>query len=77
LYLQSLYRLISLGEVSFATDKTNNQYLAELAAKPYQQAFSDITLQYEYAWYGGFAIDENRFANIQQSFANFNNQLPQ
>jgi hypothetical protein len=77
LYLQSLYRLIELGAVSFATDKTNHQYLVELAAKPYQQAFADLTRQYEYAWYGGFTIDENRFTSIQQSFANFNNQLPQ
>ena len=75
LYLQSLYRLIALGAVSFATDKTNNQYLAELATKPYRQAFATLTLQYEYAWYGGFAISENSFAVIQQSFTNFNNQL--
>ena len=75
LYLQSLYRLIALGAVSFATDKTNNQYLAELATKPYRQAFANLTLQYEYAWYGGFAISENSFAVIQQSFTNFNNQL--
>jgi hypothetical protein len=76
LYLQSLYRLIALGAVRFATDKTNHQYLAELAAKPYQQAFAALTIQYEYAWYGGFTIGENRFASIQQSFTNFNNQLP-
>jgi len=75
LYLQSLYRLIALGAVSFATDKTNNQYLAEIATKPYRQAFATLTLQYEYAWYGGFAISENSFAVIQQSFTNFNNQL--
>lgn len=76
LYLQLLYRLIVLGAISFATDKTNNQYVAELAAKPYHKAFAALTLQYEYAWYGGFILDENRFNAIRQSFIKFNNQLP-
>lgn len=75
LYLQSLYRLIEQGAVLFAVDKTNHQYLTELAGKPYQQAFAAVTLQYEYAWYGGFAIEEFRFKDIQQTFNQFNNEL--
>jgi len=75
LYLQSLYKLITNGSISFAADKTNFQYLAELYGKPYHKEFASLTLQYEYVWYGGFSINEMLFKNIQSSFTKFNQAI--
>jgi len=75
LYLQSLHQLIDKGMVTYAADKTNYEYLSELAGNPKREAFAALTLKYEYVWYGGFLVDETAFAAIQQSSAKFNNTL--
>lgn len=71
-YLQTLQKLAAKGEIQFAVDKTNYQYVRELIDKPYKNQFARLTLIYEYAWYGGFATDEILFAAIQTNFKNFN-----
>jgi superfamily II DNA or RNA helicase len=75
LYLQSVQKLRNAGAITFASDKTNSQYLHELNGKPYRQEFASLTMNYEYVWYGEFLIDENIFSKLQQRFKQFNNQL--
>lgn len=75
LYLQSLQKLMIAGAISYTLDKTNHQYLVELNDKPYNRAFAALTLQYEYAWYGEFNMDEPRFIAIQKMFTSFNKQV--
>lgn len=75
LYLQSLHLLADTGAVTLAVDKTNAQYLYELAGKQYTQRFASLTLNYEYIWYGEFGIDEAAFNKLNQQFKSFNNEL--
>ncbi len=71
LYLQLLQKLSAAGAIVFAADKTNMEYMRELAGRPYKQEAAALTLYYEYVWYGEFAIDaavyerlENRFKSL-------------
>ena len=75
LYLQSIQKLAAAGSISFASDKTNSQYLYELSAKPYKNEFALLTLNYEYVWYGEFLIDEVTFTKLHNRFKQFNSQL--
>ena len=74
-YLESLQKLTRKGVIEFAADKTNYQYLRELAGKPYKNDFASLTLHYEYVWYGKFDVSETVFAAIQNKFKQFNTQV--
>lgn len=74
-YLQTLQKLAARGAIQFTADKTNYQYINELAGKPFRDQFVALTLHYEYAWYGGFTTDEIVFTGIQNNFKQFNIQL--
>lgn len=74
-YLQTLQKLAARGAIQFTADKTNYQYINELAGKPFRDQFVALTLHYEYAWYGGFSTDEIKFGGIQNNFKQFNIQL--
>lgn len=47
--------------IRFQTAKTNYQYSYELSGTRWHQPFVQLTRQYEYAWYGGFAIEREQF----------------
>jgi hypothetical protein len=74
-YLQTLQKLVTKNVISFAPAKTNTQYIREVFNRPYKNEFAALTLQYEYAWYGGFELDEILFGKIQNNFKQFNSQL--
>ena len=74
-YLQLLQKMSLKGIIEFTPDKTNHEYVTELAGKSYKKDFAAITLQYEYAWYGEFEIDEHTYEKVQQEFKKLNNIL--
>lgn len=74
-YLQTLFRLSELGVLQFAADKTNYQYVKELAGKPYQNDFESITLNYEYVWYGKFEIAEEVYNRLANNYTSFQQKL--
>jgi hypothetical protein len=74
-YLQTLQKLALKNAIQFAPEKTNYQYITELSGKPYKDQFVALTINYEYAWYGGFDMNEIIFAKIQNNFKQFNSQL--
>ncbi len=71
LYLQTLKRLTDAGLVDYKPDKTNRQYVYELANSPRQAGFEGLTRQFEFVWYGDFPVDEGRFNTIQAQFKAF------
>lgn len=75
LYLQSLKRLSDRELILFAPDKTNNLYVQELYGQSYQHEFATLTLNYEYAWYGKFAIDSERYQKLKDEFILFNKKV--
>lgn len=72
LYLQTLKRLTDAERIRYKPDKTNRQYVQELANSPLQTDFETLTRQFEYVWYGDFPVDESRFGAIRQQFQSFN-----
>ncbi|GAB3547916.1 DUF4129 domain-containing protein [Spirosoma fluminis] len=72
LYLQSLKRLTDAGLIQYKPDKTNRQYVSELAGSPLQADFERLTQQFEFVWYGDFPVDEARFLAIRDQFRRFN-----
>jgi hypothetical protein len=75
LYLKCLKQLSDNELIRWQTDKTNSAYIYELNDPSLRQAFTLLTRQFEYVWYGGFSIDSNAFKNINQLFQNFKKQL--
>lgn len=72
LYGQTLKRLTDAERIQYKPDKTNRQYVHELANSPLQTDFETLTRQFEYVWYGDFPVDEPRFGAIRQQFQSFN-----
>ena len=77
LYLQTLSKMADKGWLQLSPDKTNYQYVQELNKWKYKNEFARITLHYEYAWYGDFAIGEEVFKPVQQAFEQFHVKLKQ
>ena len=81
LYLQSLKRLTDAGRIAWQADKTNRQYVYELAANvpansPTRAEFEALTTQFEYVWYGNFSVDDVRYERIRQQSQAFDNNIP-
>ena len=72
LYLQTLKRLANEEQIIYKPEKTNRQYVYELANSPIQADFENLTRQFEFVWYGNFPIDEARFGQVQNQFQVFN-----
>jgi hypothetical protein len=71
LYLKCLKQLSDADLIKWQIDKTNNAYINELTNPNQRQVFKTLTLQFEYIWYGEFAIDAPVFKNINTLFMDF------
>jgi hypothetical protein len=75
LYLKSLKQLNDLGLIHWQIDKTNSAYINELQNAEQREAFTVLTRQFEYVWYGEFAVNGQAFQNINTLFTHFKNTL--
>ena len=75
LYLKCLKQLSDQNLIQWQIDKTNSAYIYELADSAQKQSFTLLTKQFEYVWYGNFAIDKQAFGNVYQLFQDFKNQI--
>ncbi len=75
LYLQSLKKLSDAELILFSPDRTNKMYVQELYDKPYQFDFASLTFNYEYIWYGKFAINQDRYQKLKDDFISFNTKI--
>lgn len=71
LYLQAIEKLGEKQYFAISPQKTNYQYLQELASKDIREQFARLTLHYEYAWFGNFQLSELQFNAIQNEFSSF------
>jgi hypothetical protein len=74
-YLKSLNSLAVRQHISLAADKTNYQYVQEIANTVLKNEFSSLTLNYEYIWYGEFVIDGSKYQRLAASFSDFNKKI--
>lgn len=75
LYLKSLKQLNDAGLIHWQIDKTNTAYIDELKNPDQREAFTILTRQFEFIWYGEFTINGQVFQNIKTLFANFKQTL--
>lgn len=74
-YLQTLHRLAEKQYLQLAADKTNYQYVSEIAREDIQKEFAALTLGYEYAWYGEFEINEPIYRKLETGFTQLNQKI--
>jgi hypothetical protein len=74
-YLHTLHKLSDKNLIQLAADKTNYQYVREIGNQNFQTDFAALTLNYEYVWYGEFAIDEVTYKKVETSFMQFNTKI--
>lgn len=75
MYLQSLKQLSDKGYIQWQLNKSNSDYVSEVAGKPWQSLFKKLTYHFEYTWYGEMSLANEEFQNLQLQFQQFNNQL--
>jgi large-conductance mechanosensitive channel len=74
-YLRTLHLLAGKNFIELAPDKTNYQYVREIANRNHQNDFAALTLNYEYVWYGEFDIEKNIYQKIETNFTSLNQKL--
>lgn len=77
LYLRALRQLTDQGLITWKQEKTNHDYLREIADKRLRPGFSDVTLIFEYIWYGEFPVNKDDFNLARASFIQFEQSLRQ
>lgn len=71
-YLKALQMLTNKEMINFKPSKTNTDYFAELAPKKaVQKQFGEISLAFEYVYYGDFELNKSRFERINNDFEKF------
>jgi hypothetical protein len=75
LYLKLLKDLSDDKQINWRAEKTNIDYINELRPTTYGKQFMEVTLLFDYAWYGDATINENSFGQIKNIFAEFYKQL--
>ncbi|GGE43179.1 DUF4129 domain-containing protein [Psychroflexus planctonicus] len=76
-YLQTLQKLDKLELIEYQFEKTNTDYAEELKAKPFAESFKQTTNFYNFAWYGGFDVNEIQFQKINQLFNQLHERINQ
>jgi hypothetical protein len=74
-YLRTLHILAGKNFIDLAPDKTNFQYVREIANRSHQNDFASLTLNYEYVWYGEFDIGKDIYQKIETNFTSLNQKL--
>lgn len=74
-YLRTLHILADKHFIDLAPDKTNFQYVREIANRSHQNDFASLTLNYEYVWYGEFEIGKDIYQKIENNFNSLNQKL--
>ncbi|GLU45514.1 DUF4129 domain-containing protein [Allomuricauda sp. NBRC 101325] len=67
-YLLILKQLSERNLIDWQRQKTNDDYIGELSNPELKNTFGRATFLYDYIWYGAFAIDQERYAQVEQVF---------
>lgn len=75
-YLLILKKLSEAEVIEYMFDKTNNDYIAEIAPEKINNQFQKVTGLYDYIWYGNFEVTAADFAVAQETFNHLEHQIP-
>lgn len=76
-YLQTLQNLDRLELIEYEFEKTNSDYAEELKTKTFAESFKQTTNYYNFAWYGGFEVNEVQFQKINRLFNQLQERINQ
>lgn len=76
-YLLILQNLDKLELIEYEFEKTNTDYANELQSKSFVGLFKESTNYYNFAWYGGFEVNEIQFQKIDRLFSHLQTQINQ
>ncbi|MBI1783165.1 MAG: DUF4129 domain-containing protein, partial [Sphingobacteriales bacterium] len=74
-YLQTLKRLTDKNYINWQPNKSNRQYVHELAASSLTTSFNSLTTEFEYVWYGEMQLAPQEYEIISNNFKQFYNRL--
>jgi hypothetical protein len=74
-YMWLLQLLQKRELIQYRSDKTNYEYYSELSDTSYKQPFKQLSRQYEYVWYGNFALPTTTYSEYSDLFNNLKKQL--
>ncbi len=74
LFLKNLARLAEKEYLHLSADKTNYQYVQEIAEDK-KNDFSALVLTYEYVWYGNFSLKQETYTVIEKKFSTFYHKI--
>jgi hypothetical protein len=75
-YLMIIRQMADAGWITVKREKTNFDYLRELKNRNEHQAFKDVTLSYEFIWYGDVSVSQNEYSVMTQSFDSLLKSIP-
>ena len=67
-YLMVVKALADYGLIDWKKDKTNHNYVMEMASKRGGPKFLLLTNVYEHIWFGEFALDNTKFQQMENVF---------
>jgi len=70
-FLKLLKQLTDNNLIKWQIDKTNKDYSIELSNSKYKVKFNQLSLAYEYIWYGDFQLDETIYKETISQFNSF------
>jgi hypothetical protein len=70
-FLKLLKKLTDNNLIKWQIDKTNRDYSIELSNSKYTSQFNQLSLVYEYIWYGDFQLDETMYKDTINQFNSF------
>jgi hypothetical protein len=74
-YLRTLRDLSHLSLIDYKHERTNSEYLAQLAGTNYYRPFFQLTRDFEYVWYGQFDLSIEAFQQVRDDFSKFKEEL--
>jgi len=75
-YLLILKKLSEAELIEYMFDKTNNDYIAEIASEKINLQFKKVTELYDYTWYGNFEVTASDYSLAQETFNYLEHQIP-
>ncbi|WP_083937686.1 DUF4129 domain-containing protein [Hymenobacter aerophilus] len=74
-YLQTLRQLTERNLIQWQPDKTNHDYLRELAGTRLAAGFRALTRQFEYVWYGELPLAASQYPELREQQLSFIGQI--
>jgi hypothetical protein len=69
IFLYALKLLSDKHLIDWQQGKTNHDYVAEVSIQELKKGLNELSIYFDYAWYGNFTVSQEMFKKIQGIFA--------